>query len=92
VAFAVGLDVVHDTGTLGEERFDPPRLGYYIGEMLKSAWEIALEKNEKYEELSDVTAELLDHVALLEEGWRAIRAPERDAPAERGHDRRRLAA
>ena len=60
--------------------------------MLKSAWEIAIEKNEKYEELAHITAELLDHVALLEEGWRAIRPPERDAPAEGGRDSRPLAA
>ena len=46
--------------------------------MLKSAWEIALEKQEKHEELSHITAELLEHVALLEEGWRAITPPERD--------------
>lgn len=39
---------------------------------LKSAWEIALERNEKYEELSAITNELLDHVALLEECWDAI--------------------
>src|SRR5437763_105946 len=36
---------------------------------LKSAWEIALEKNETYEELSAITDELLEHVAMLEEGW-----------------------
>jgi hypothetical protein len=40
---------------------------------LRSAWEIALEKHEKYEELSEITHELLEHVALLEEGWDAIR-------------------
>ena len=41
--------------------------------MLKSAWEIALEKHEHYEDLSRITSELLEHVALLEEGWNAIR-------------------
>jgi cell division protein FtsB len=40
--------------------------------MLKSAFEIALEKHEKYEELSAVTDELMEHVHLLEEGWNAI--------------------
>lgn len=53
--------------------------------MLKSAWEIALEKHEKHEELGHITAELLEHVALLEEGWDAIRpqplSDERDEPA-----------
>lgn len=44
---------------------------------LKSAWEIALEKHEEYEKLSVVTNELLDHVAMLEESWDAIRPPER---------------
>jgi hypothetical protein len=50
---------------------------------LKSAWEIALEKHEEYEKLSVVTDELLDHVAMLEESWDAIRPPERSdtAPA-----------
>jgi hypothetical protein len=41
--------------------------------MLKSAWEIALEKNEKYEEMASITEELFEHVRLLEEGWNAIR-------------------
>ena len=41
--------------------------------MLKSAWEIALEKHEKHEELSPITDELFEHVRLLEEGWKAIR-------------------
>jgi hypothetical protein len=40
--------------------------------MLKSAFEIALEKQETYEELSGITAELLEHVAMLEECWDAI--------------------
>ncbi|HYZ00512.1 MAG TPA: hypothetical protein VFA92_03375 [Candidatus Binatia bacterium] len=43
---------------------------------LKSAWEIALEKNETYEELSAITDELLEHVEMLEEGWDAIRPRE----------------
>ena len=46
--------------------------------MLKSAWEIALEKHAQHEDLSRVTAELLEHVRLLEEGWNAIR-PSEDA-------------
>ena len=50
--------------------------------MLKAAWEIALEKAEAREELSTVTAELLEHVALLEEGWNAIR-PHRPAAGAR---------
>ncbi|HEX6548794.1 MAG TPA: hypothetical protein VF134_08645 [Candidatus Dormibacteraeota bacterium] len=41
--------------------------------MLKSAWEIALEKSQEHERLSHVTEELLEHVMLLEEGWNAIR-------------------
>lgn len=53
---------------------------------LKSAWEIALEKNKKYEELSAITNELLDHVALLEECWDAIRPgdgePHRTSPRQ----------
>ncbi len=49
--------------------------------MLKSAWEIALEKHEKHEDLSRVTAELLEHVTLLEEGWNAIH------PSEDGTER-----
>jgi hypothetical protein len=50
---------------------------------LKSALEIALEKHEEYEKLSVVTDELLDHVAMLEESWDAIRPRERSdtAPA-----------
>jgi hypothetical protein len=48
---------------------------------LKSAWEIALEKNETYEELSAITDELLEHVAMLEEGWDAIRPRELSDPA-----------
>ena len=47
-------------------------------EMLKSAWEIALEKHAQHEDLSRITAEVLDHVALLEEGWNAIRPSEPD--------------
>ncbi len=49
--------------------------------MLKSAWEIALEKSAKHEELSAITAELLEHVALLEECWDAIRPADREPPA-----------
>lgn len=60
--------------------------------MLKTAWEIALEKHETHEELSHITAELLEHVALLEEGWRAITPPERDHPHEIDTDDERLAA
>lgn len=47
--------------------------GYQDLVMLKSAWEIALEKHEKHEELSPITGELFEHVLLLEEGWNAIR-------------------
>ena len=50
---------------------------------LKSAWEIALEKNENYEELSAITHELLDHVALLEECWDAIRPGDGEARISR---------
>jgi hypothetical protein len=49
---------------------------------LRSAWEIALEKNEQYEKLSVITDELLEHVALLEECWDAIHPS--DEPADRG--------
>jgi hypothetical protein len=55
---------------------------------LKSAWEIALEKNEDYGRLSVATDELLEHVTLLEECWDAIHpsdAPGRPAP---GHPER----
>jgi hypothetical protein len=45
---------------------------------LKSAWEIALERNQKYEELSSITSELLDHVALLEECWDSIHPSDDD--------------
>lgn len=41
--------------------------------MLKSAWELALEKHEKHEDLSAVTREYLEHAAMLEECWNAIR-------------------
>jgi hypothetical protein len=44
--------------------------------MLKSAWEIALEKHEEYEKLSPITDELFEHVRLLEEGWNVIRPRE----------------
>lgn len=46
--------------------------------MLKSAWEIALEKHAQHEDLSRITAELLEHIALLEESWNAIH-PSEDA-------------
>ena len=46
--------------------------------MLKSAWEVALEKHEKHVDLSAITREYLEHAALLEECWNAIRP----APAE----------
>jgi hypothetical protein len=57
---------------------------------LKSAYEIALERQEKREELSKITDELLEHVAFLEECWNAIR-PHDAAPQETGR-RQRLAA
>ena len=50
--------------------------------MLRSAWEIALEKHEKREELSAITDELLEHVGLLEEGWNAIRPRPQQPEAE----------
>jgi hypothetical protein len=53
--------------------------GYHSVVMLKSAWEIALEKHEKHEELSPITDELFEHVLLLEEGWNAIR-PRQEQP------------
>ena len=60
---------------------------------LKSAWEIALEKNETYEELSAITDELLEHVEMLEEGWDAIRPRELpDTQPERGSSADSLAA
>lgn len=60
---------------------------------LKSAWEIALEKNETYEELSAITDELLEHVAMLEEGWDAIRPRElRDRQPEPRYSEDSLAA
>lgn len=65
-----------------------PGTGITASEMLKSAWEIALDKYDEHEQLSHITAELLEHVALLEEGWRAINPPERDEPL----DDQRLAA
>ncbi len=40
--------------------------------MLKSALEIANERHEKYEELSAVTDQIMEHVHLLEEVWNAI--------------------
>ncbi len=52
--------------------------GYQTIVELKSAWEIALEKNEKHEELSPILDELFEHVRLLEEGWRVIRPRESD--------------
>ncbi len=50
--------------------------------MLKSAFEIALEKQSTHEELSTITQEYLEHIALLEECWDAIQpaAPEPDQP------------
>lgn len=56
-------------------------------EMLKSAWEIALEKHGEHEQLAHITREYLDHVAMLEECWSAIRPPAAAAvpePAELG--------
>lgn len=50
---------------------------------LKSAYEIALERQEKREELSTITDELLEHIVLLEECWDAIR-PHDAAPQETG--------
>ncbi len=47
--------------------------------MLKSAYEIALEKNQKHSELSVIADELMEHVRLLEEGWSAIRPHEVEA-------------
>ncbi len=40
--------------------------------MLKSAFEIAIEKQTTHEELSAITQEFLEHVAMLEECWDAI--------------------
>ena len=59
-------------------RFGCDSAGITSVEMLKSAWEIALEKHEHYEDLSRIAAELLEHVTLLEEGWNAIH-PSEDA-------------
>lgn len=50
---------------------------------LKSAWEIALERNEQHEKLSAITNELLDHVALLDESWDSIRPGDGEAPTSR---------
>jgi hypothetical protein len=58
--------------------FEPDSTGIKLAVMLKSAWEIALEKNEVHEDLSRITREYLEHVALLEEGWTAIRGVERE--------------
>lgn len=58
---------------------------------LKAAWEIALEKHEDYERLTPITDELLDHVAMLEEGW--YRITPRELPDHRNRqDERPLAA
>jgi hypothetical protein len=40
---------------------------------LRSAFEIAMERGERRERLDGVMAELLDHVALLDECWDRIR-------------------
>jgi hypothetical protein len=58
---------------------------------LKSALEIALEKQEKHEELSAVTEELLEHVRLLDEGWKAIRPRQREPETGRSEPLRRAA-
>ena len=50
---------------------------------LRSAYEVALEKQEKHEELSVITDELLEHVALLEECWNAIRPHDLGRPEPR---------
>ncbi len=59
--------------------------------MLKSAWEIALEKHEQHEDLSRFTGELLERVALLEECWSAIRPPEPEADSGPGLELAELA-
>lgn len=62
--------------------------GYQYGAMeLKAAWQIALEKHEKYERLTPVTEELLDLVQMLEESWDSITPSERPEP-----ERQRIAA
>jgi hypothetical protein len=41
---------------------------------LRSALEIALERQERYEDLSSVMAEISEHILLLEECWNSIAA------------------
>jgi hypothetical protein len=53
---------------------------------LRSAWEIALEKNEEYERLSPVTEQYLEHVAMLEECWDSIRPREETADKSEAGD------
>lgn len=60
-------------------RLGPDSGGIKFPEMLKSAWEVALEKHEFHEDLSRITREYLEHIAMLEECWTAIRPPEAEA-------------
>ncbi len=62
--------------------FEAYSAGIKSGEMLKAAWEIALEKHETHEDLSQITSEYLEHVALLEECWNAIRPHEAEPELE----------
>lgn len=64
------------------ERLIQSRRGYHQWTMLKSAYEIALDKHEKHSELSEITAELLEHVRLLDEGWNSIHPSEDPADDE----------
>lgn len=57
---------------------------------LRSALEIALEKHERYQDLTALRLEIEEHIALLEECWNSIRPAEHD-PADFG-DISRLAA
>ena len=49
---------------------------------LKTALEIALEREARHQDLSGIREELEEHVALLEECWRAIRPRPVESPAE----------